>query len=201
MLNRGTAGRSTSAWAQVAAAHLSGFKTFSTEGGLRVPLLVRYPKSIKAGQADEFVFVTDLSATILEMAGAKHPGTEYKGRKVLPMAGKSCLPFMRGETKDHRAENEWTGYELMGNSAVFQGDYKAVRLGAWMQTVGVPGAGSWKLYNLKKDPSELHDLREQQPTLLTQLIGHYDEYRKRVGIIDMPADFNPLKALTQRKPK
>ena len=135
------------------------------------------------------------------MAGAKHPGTRYKGRKVFPMSGKSFLPFMQGKTEHHRSQDEWVGYELMGNSAFFQGDYKAVRLGAWLRTVGVSDARSWKLYNIKQDPSELHDLSRQQPKLLATLIGRYDAYSKRVGVIDVPADFDPAKIITQGKPK
>ena len=50
------------------------------------------------------------------------------------MTAKSFLPLMRGETSNHRSGDEWVGYELMGNAAVFQGDYKAVRLGAWLET-------------------------------------------------------------------
>jgi arylsulfatase len=183
-------------WAQVAAAHLSGFKTFSTEGGLRVPLVIQYPKWTYGSQIDEFVFVTDLAATILEIAGGTHPGTQYKGREVFPMSAKSCLPLLKGETGNHRSPEEWVGYELMGNAAVFKGDYKAVRLGEWVKTFGAPGVGEWKLYNLKQDPSELRDLSKEQPELLAQLVGHYDKYGERVGVLEMPADFNPLKMIT-----
>jgi len=186
-------------WAQVAAAHLSGFKTWSTEGGLRVPFIIRYPEWIEAGQTDEFVFVTDLSATLLDIAGAKHPGTRYEGREVFPMTAKSVLPLMRGETSTHRGADEWVGYELMGNSAIFQGDYKARRLGAWLQSLGVTEAGSWQLYNIKDDPSELQDLSEQEPELLAELVAHYAEYSESLGVIDVPADFNPVAALTETK--
>ena len=177
-------------WTQVAAAHLSGFKTFSTEGGLRVPFIIRYPDWIDAGQTDEFVFVTDLSATLLEIAGAEHPGTSYEGRDVFPMTAKSVLPLMRGDTATHRGADEWVGYELMGNAAIFQGDYKALRLGAWLQSLGVEGAG--QLYNLKDDPSELHDLSEQEPARLAELVANYAEYSEGLDIIGMPADFDPL---------
>ena len=183
-------------WAQVATAHLSGFKTFSSEGGLRVPFIIRYPEWIDAGQTDEFVFVTDLSATLLEIAGAEHPGTSYKGRDVFPMSAKSILPLMRGETSTHRDDDEWVGYELMSNSALFKGDFKAARLGGWMAILGVTGAGSWHLYNIKEDPSELHDLSEEQPELLAELLVNYAEYGESQGIIDVPVDFNPLKMIT-----
>ena len=183
-------------WAQVAAAHLSGFKTFSTEGGLRVPFIIRYPEWIEAGKTDEFVFVTDLSATLLEVAGAEHPGTSYEGREVFPLNAKSALPFIRGETTEHRDPGEWVGYELMGNAAIFQGDYKAVRLGAWLNALGVAGAGEWHLYDIRKDPSELRDLGQQMPELLAEMVANYVEYSENLSIINVPADFNPVKAIT-----
>jgi arylsulfatase len=80
----------------------------------------------------------------------------------------------------------------MGNSALFKGDFKALRLGAWLQNLGVEGAGAWKLYDIKEDPSELHDLSEQEPELLAELVANYAEYGGSLGIIDMPADFDPL---------
>ena len=186
-------------WAQVAAAHLNGFKTFSSEGGLRVPFIIRYPEWIEAGQTDEFIFVTDLSATLLEVAGAEHPVTSYQGRDIFPMNAKSVLPFMRGETSTHRAKDEWVGYELMGNSALFKGDYKARLQATWLKGFGVAGTGSWQLYNIKLDPSELHDLSEQQPELMAELVGNYEEYSESVGIIGVPADFDLMKMLTGGK--
>ena len=186
-------------WAQVTAAHLSGFKTFSTEGGLRVPFIIRYPEWIESGQTDEFVFVTDLSATLLEVAGATHPGTSYKGRKVFPMNAKSIMPLMRGESSTHRNADDWLGYELFGNSAIFHGDYKALRLGAWLQSTGVEGAGEWQLYDLKNDPSELHDLGERQPDRLAEMVAKYAEYSASMDIIDVPADFNPVSIIAGGK--
>ena len=186
-------------WAQVTAAHLSGFKTFSTEGGLRVPFIIRYPEWIEAGQTNEFVFVTDLSATLLEVAGATHPGTSYKGRKVFPMNAKSILPLLRGESSTHRSADDWLGYELFGNSAIFHGDYKALRLGAWLESTGVEGAGEWQLYDLKKDPSELHNLAEREPDRLAEMIVKYAEYSASMDVIDVPADFNPVSIIAGGK--
>jgi arylsulfatase len=82
---------------------------------------------------------------------------------------------------------------------LFQGDYKALRLGAWMQSLGLEGAGAWKLYNIKEDPSELHDLSKQEPELLAELVGKHAEYGESLGIIDMPADFDPLAMIVGSK--
>ena len=109
------------------------------------------------------------------------------------------MPFIRGETSTHRGADEWLGYELFGNSAVFQGDYKAYRLGAWLQGVGVEGAGQWHLYNLGEDPSELHNLAEQEPERLAEMVAMYAEYSEDVDIIDVPADFNPVSIIAGGK--
>jgi len=186
-------------WAQVAAAHLSGFKTFSTEGGLRVPFIIRYPEWFEAGRTDEFVYVTDLSATLLEIAGVEHPGTSYEGRDIFPMNAKSMLPFLRGETSTHRDADEPLGYELFGNSAIFLGDYKAYRLGAWLQSIGVQNAGEWQLYNLAEDPSELYNLSEREPERLAELVALYEEYSEDVGVIDVGVDFNPVSVIAGGK--
>ncbi len=61
------------------------------------------------------------------------------------------------------------------------------------------GAGTWKLFNLRKDPSELHDLAEQEPELLAELVANYAEYGAGLDIIDMPADFDPLAMITGSK--
>ena len=74
-------------WAQVAAAHLSGFKTPSTEGGLRVLFIIRYHEWVEAGQTDEFVFVTDLSATLIKIASVKYPGNRYKAMETIHYVG------------------------------------------------------------------------------------------------------------------
>ena len=115
------------------------------------------------------------------------------------MNAKSILPFLRGETSTHRSADEWLGYELFGNSAVFQGDYKAYRLGAWLQSAGVESAGQWQLYNLEEDPSELHNLAEQEAERLTELIALYAEYSESMGVIDVPADFNPVSIIAGGK--
>ena len=115
------------------------------------------------------------------------------------MNAKSILPLMRGESSTHRSADDWLGYELFGNSAMFNGDYKALRLGAWLESTGVEGAGVWRLYNLRNDPSELHDLGEQEPERLAEMIAKYAVYSESVGVIDVPADFDPVSIIAGGK--
>ena len=115
------------------------------------------------------------------------------------MNAKSILPLMRGEASTHRGADDWLGYELFGNSAIFHGDYKALRLGAWLASTGVEGAGEWQLYDLKKDPSELHDLAATEPDRLAEMMAKYAEYSESVGVIDVGPDFNPVSVIAGGK--
>jgi hypothetical protein len=82
---------------------------------------------------------------------------------------------------------------------MFHGDYKALRLGTWLKSVGVEGAGKWQLYNLKNDPSELYDLGEHEPERLAEMIDKYPEYSKSLGVIDVPLDINPVSVIAGGK--
>ncbi len=106
---------------------------------------------------------------------------------------------MRGESSTHRGADDWLGYELFGNSAMFHGDYKALRLGAWLQSAGVEDAGERRLYDLKNDPSELHDLGEREPERLAEMVAKYAEYSASMDIIDVPADFDPVSIIAGGK--
>jgi hypothetical protein len=54
----------------------------------------------------------------------------------------------------------------------------------------------WVLSNdLKSDPSELHNLGEQEPERLAEMVTKYAEYSASMDIIDVPADFDPVKVI------
>ena len=69
-------------WAAAANSPNSYYKTFSTEGGLRVPFIVRYPKAIPAGhKSNTFAFVKDVYPTILELAGGRYAWRYLQGQE------------------------------------------------------------------------------------------------------------------------
>lgn len=174
-------------WAAAANTPNSYFKTFSTEGGLRVPFIARYPGKIKAGSTNNsFAFVKDVYPTILEVTGVKKPGTTYNGKKIHQPDGVSAWPVLTGQSKVVHDGSEVIGYELAGSSAVFQGKYKL--------SINPPpkGNGEWELYDISNDPSELHNLAEEKPKLVTQLIKAYGEYEKKNSIVPVPDGYNPL---------
>ena len=81
-------------WANLSDAPFQRFKKWTYEGGIRSPLLARWPGEIGAGTTTAAVgHVIDLMPTFLELAGAAYPG-EAAG--LLPLEGKSLVPVLRG---------------------------------------------------------------------------------------------------------
>ncbi|MGL4318755.1 MAG: arylsulfatase [Pseudomonas sp.] len=165
-------------WAQAATAPSKLFKAFTTQGGIRVPALVRYPDFARQGQiGHEFGTVMDITPTILDLAGVRHPGNRWQGRNVAPLRGKSWLGYLSGETEQVHDESSVTGWELFGMRAVRKGHWKAVYIPAPL------GPASWQLYDLSNDPGEIRDLAKSDPDKLATLIEHWDEYAEETGVV------------------
>ena len=173
-------------WAAAASAPTSYWKTYSTEGGLRVPFIAHYPGKIPAGKASSaFGYVKDLVPTVLEIAGIERPGDSYNGRTIHPPSGVSLWRLMKGEAASVHAPDAAVGYELAGSSAVFRGNFKLVR------NLPPKGTGEWELYDTVADPSEARDLAGEQPDLVAELIQAYEEYERENNVIPVPDDYDP----------
>ncbi len=181
-------------WAQAATAPSRLHKAFTTEGGIRVVGFVTWPgfdRQAEIGTA--FTTVMDIAPTVLELAGVTHPGTEYQGREVAPMRGRSLLPYLSGDTEAVHDDITGTGWELFGRRAIRQGDWKALHLPQPY------GPGAWQLYDLSADPGEIDDLAASRPEKLAELLVLWDRYVEDTGVILDPVslfDVDP-QSLTQ----
>jgi len=165
-------------WAQVSSLPFKWYKGFATEGGVRTPLIITYPKwTIHAGKViNEFISVKDLAPTILDFAEVQHPDTFFNGRKIYPMDGESLTDWLTGKRKYAHRSDKAHCWELYGRRAVLKANWKA-------ELYDEPyGKGVWELYNLKEDPSQLIDLASIQAAKLTELIGDWDEYARRYAV-------------------
>jgi arylsulfatase len=165
-------------WAQVSSVPFRLFKGVVAEGGIRSPLIVCGPGVQHAGAVNHSVLhVMDFVPTFLESAGVVHPG-HRDGSKIAPPQGKSMWPLLTGQAQATRTETDWLGWELFGNRAIRQGDWKLLYL-----LKGAGGTGDWELFNLREDPAELHDLSAQHPDKREALLELWNEYVKRNGVI------------------
>jgi len=166
-------------WAQVGMTPFRMYKSFMYEGGITVPAIAWGP-GIKGGAVKrEFAHVTDVAPTIYELAGAKHPGTEYQGKEVLPLRGKSMLPYLQGKAQKVRGEADAVGWELGGRKALRKGDWKIVYSNKpW-------GKDAWELYNLAQDRAESRDLAGENPQKLGEMLVAWKQYVAETGTLEI----------------
>jgi arylsulfatase A-like enzyme len=172
-------------FASAAAAPLAYYKFYAGEGGMRVPLIIAGTSiPAPARLSNALAYVTDIAPTILDLAGVDPPAARYGGRPVEPMTGRSLLPLTLGTAERVYSETDSIGYELGGNSALFQGDYKIV--------LNIPPVGDnqWHLYNIVTDPGETEDLRERMPERFQAMLGHYHDYAAANGVLPIPAHYD-----------
>jgi arylsulfatase len=165
-------------WAQVSMAPFRIYKGWVSEGGIRSPLIVSGPGVQGAGEINKqaILNITDIAPTMLELAGIEHP-TNYKGREIVPMQGKSWNRMLKGSTESPRASDDWLGFELFGNRAIRQGDWKI----SWLYEPF--GTEDWQLFNLAEDPGEQYNLSDKFPEKRKELIALWGEYVKTNGVI------------------
>jgi arylsulfatase len=165
-------------WARASSPAIKYYKGMTSEGGTRVSAFVYYPKVFSSGTIEKkLVSVKDIAPTLLEMAGIKPPGTQYKGRQVESMSGISMASLFRSGMLPKLAENRVLGIELMGKRAIRKGDWKLVHM------LAPYGNGDWQLYNLKQDLAETHDLASKNPNKLNELKVLWDQYSKENKVI------------------
>jgi arylsulfatase len=163
-------------WANAGAPSFKLHKGFPTEGGTRVAAFVNYPKVVKTPAiSDQFVFIKDITPTLLELAGVEHPGNEYDGRTIEPMSGESFVSLLRGE-EPSRAERV-TGIELLGKRAIRVGDWKLVHMPPPY------GTDDWQLFNVREDIAEAYDLAAENPVKVAEMKVHWNDYAERNNVI------------------
>jgi arylsulfatase A-like enzyme len=170
-------------WAQAATAPSRLHKAYTTEGGIRVVAFAHHPALGRAGQiGTAFSTVMDIPPMLLELAGATHPGTHWRGREIAPLRGHSMLAWLEGTAEAVHSPEYATGWELFGRRAIRQGDWKAVYI-----PVPTWSTASWQLYDLASDPGEITDLAAQYPDVLRMLLDLWKRYTDETGVLPYPA--------------
>jgi len=168
-------------WARVSTGISKGFKAQVTQGGIRAPAFIHYPKSRAIGaHYDQFLSVMDVVPTVLELAGVHHPGDHYHGREVYPVKGSSFASLVLDESIAIHPEDYVMGWEFFGGKAVRQGNWKLVF------DAKPKGDGEWRLYNLETDPAESNDLSQQEQERLQQMQRLWKAYVKENGVLPLP---------------
>jgi len=165
-------------WAQVSMTPFSQYKGWVAEGGIRNALIVSGPavKRPKGSINHGLMHVADLMPTLLEMAGSSYPKTQG-GRDLPPLIGKSWGPVLSGKAESPRTEQDYLAWEIFGNRAVRQGDWKL--RWEWKPF----GKGDWELFNVKDDPAERKDLAAERPDKVKALLALWDDYARANHVV------------------
>ncbi len=154
-------------WANVCNTPLRYYKNYSYQGGIATPMIVSWTRGLKnPGSKSEFPgHLIDFMATFVDLAGVPYP-SEYNGRQVLPYAGVSLMPVIRGGDPARGKPLFWAWED---GCAARDGKWKIVKNG-----LDKP----WSLYDLQADPSETVDLAAGNPKVVARLDILFDEWRK-----------------------
>jgi len=165
-------------WAQVSMTPFSQYKGWMAEGGIRNALIVSGPavKRPRGSVNHGLMHVADIMPTLLEIAGASYPKTR-EGRELPALMGKSWGRVLAGQAESPRAEQDYLAWEIFGNRAVRQGDWKL----RWQYKP--LGKGDWELFNLAADPAERKDLASERPDKVKELIALWDNYVKANNVV------------------
>jgi len=167
---------------------LRGHKITPYEGGIRVPLIVKWPGVVRPGSIcdGQYVIIEDIFPTFLEMAGVK--GYQQIGGKI---DGVSFMPLLKqtaGYPKDRAIF--WHYPNTYGEPP-----YSSVRKGDW-KLIYHHVTRKLELFNLKDDLSERSDLASENQTktreLAVILSGHLRETKARMTIdrtTDKPVEY------------
>jgi arylsulfatase A-like enzyme len=165
-------------WAQVSMTPFSQYKGWLADGGIRNGLIVSGPivKRPKGSINQALMHVSDIVPTLLEVAGTSYPKT-HDGKDLPPLIGKSWVPMLAGKEESPRTEKDYIAWEIFGNHAVLEGEWKL----RWEYKPF--GTGEWELYNLKTDPAERKDLVAERPDKVKELTALWDDYVRANNVI------------------
>lgn len=132
---------------------LRGQKRSMTDGGIRTPMIARWPGKIQAGSQSKLAaYFPDILPTLAAIADTKAPES---------IDGINILPTLKGE--DHNIPKRFLYWEF------FEGGFKqAVRMGNWKAIRAKPNQ-DLKLYDLSKDISEANNIAKDHPKVIAEI--------------------------------
>lgn len=149
---------------------LRGGKGWMYEGGIREPLIVRWPAQVTAGQIIKTpVSSPDLFPTLLEATGTNAlPDQTLDGVSLLPL-------FKNHELPERALYWHYPHYGNQGGApaaAIRKGDWKLIE---WFEDDQI------ELFNLASDIGEQHDLATKEPQRAQELLSDLEAWKKEVG--------------------
>jgi arylsulfatase A-like enzyme len=167
-------------WAVAGNTPFRHYKQTTHEGGIRVPLILSWPKAVAArGELrNDFAYVADIMPTILDLAGV--PLAPVINNVVQrPMEGISLKPGILA--KDNGQASRAQYFELYGNKGLWKDGWSIVtshRLDPWRMDQMNPIIAPWELYHTETDPGQTANLASKHPEKVAELAAAFEEQAK-----------------------
>src|SRR5262249_40338583 len=167
------------------------------EGGVADPLIVHWPRGIRAkGEVRrQYVHAIDVLPTVLEVAGIAAPDA-IDGVAQRPIEGTSFAYTLDAPDEPGRHETQY--YEMFGCRAIYDHGWKAVTYHETQAPRQTCDEDRWELYDVRRDPSECHDLAATEPEKLRALVDRWWAEAGRYQVL--PLDNRPFSDLVLERP-
>ena len=168
-------------WAMAGNTPFKRYKGNTYAGGIRAPLIIRWPEGIKAkGEIRrQFYHAVDLTPTLLELIGLPLP-KYVNGFEQMPLHGTSMTSSLKDNQVSTQKKVQY--FETTGHRAIWSEGWKAVTFhnkGDDFETE------VWELYYLDDDMAEIDNLADQYPEKLNELINLWWHEAEQYGVLPL----------------
>ncbi|WP_238710674.1 arylsulfatase [Oceanipulchritudo coccoides] len=186
-------------WAAAFSTPFKMFKRYSHSGGTCSPLVIHWPKGIKArGEIrHQYAHSVDITPTIMEAVGLEMPSV-YRGVQQWPLSGKSMVYSFDADPYGPTVR-ERQYFAMLGTRGIWEKGWKAVALHAPLTDRGHFDDDEWELYHVEKDRSENNNLAEKYPDKLEALVAAWNTEAERNLVYPLD-DRTAAKILTVERP-
>lgn len=171
-------------WAVAGNTPFRYFKQTTHDGGIRVPLVVSWPRALAArGEVrSDFAYVADVAPTILDLAEIPLAAT-LNNVAQSPMEGLSLKARMLSSSAPLASRAQY--FEMYGNKGLWQDGWMIVtshRLDPWRMDQLNPITEAWELYDTQADPGQTSDLASRNPEKVRQLAALFEAQASRYNV-------------------
>ncbi len=170
---------------------LRGGKAMIFEGGIKVPMAIKWPGVVEAGtKSDVPVISDDFFPTFADILNVSEIDKDIDGLSLMPLlTGTGTLN--RTELYFHYPHYHHLGYKPAG--AIREGDYKLIE---WFEEAAMGKEGAYQLFNVREDVGEKNDLSAEMPELVEKLKKKLHDWRKKINAqeMDINPDYDPNKS-------
>jgi arylsulfatase A-like enzyme len=176
------------------------WKRETHEGGVADPLIVHWPRGIGADHRGtvrrQYVHAVDVTPTVLATIGIDAPHS-LRGIEQQPLDGVSFAYAFAEPDAPERHQTQY--YEMFGCRAIYHDGWKAVVYHPIQEDEPGLDVVGWELYDLRADPSECHDLAQEEPDRCRDLVERW--WTEAAAHQVLPLDNRPFSDLVLERPR